>query len=116
MALNRHRALVFSDVDLDDVGQQRFARSFGPLTNAHPTVPSLEGEAHVLPVDSERGKANHWHTDVTFVVNPPQVSTLRSLVIPPYGGETLIADSGAAHRALPEVLRRFADTLVGAQQ
>jgi taurine dioxygenase len=109
--LNRHRALVFSDVNLDDAGQQRFARSFGPLTAAHPTVPSLDGAPNVLPVDSERGKANHWHTDVTFVVNPPQLSTLRSIVIPPYGGETLIADAGAAYRSLPEVLRRFADTL-----
>jgi alpha-ketoglutarate-dependent sulfate ester dioxygenase len=110
-ALNRHRALVFSDVDLDDAGQQRFLRSFGPLTTAHPTVPSVDGAAHVLPVDSERGKSNHWHTDVTFVVNPPQLSSLRSLVIPPYGGETLIADTGAAYRALPEPLARFADTL-----
>jgi alpha-ketoglutarate-dependent sulfate ester dioxygenase len=110
-ALNRHRALVFSDVDLDDAGQQNFLRSFGPLTTAHPTVPSLDGAAHVLPVDSERGKSNRWHTDVTFVVNPPQLSSLRSIVIPPYGGETLIADSGAAYRALPEPLARFADTL-----
>jgi alpha-ketoglutarate-dependent taurine dioxygenase len=94
LALNRHRALVFSDVHLEDAGQQRFVHSFGPLTSAHPTVPSLDGALHVLPVDSERGKSNHWHTDVTFVVNPPQLSSLRSLVVPSYGGETLIADSG----------------------
>jgi alpha-ketoglutarate-dependent taurine dioxygenase len=48
---------------------------------------------------------------VTFVLNPPQVSTLRSIVIPPYGGETLIANAGAAYRDLPEPLRAFADTL-----
>jgi taurine dioxygenase len=110
-ALGEHKALVFDDVHLDDVGQQRFAQAFGPLTAAHPTVPSLEDAPHVLPVDSERGRANHWHTDVTFVVNPPQLSTLRSIVIPPYGGETQIANTGAAYRALPDVLRRFADTL-----
>jgi alpha-ketoglutarate-dependent sulfate ester dioxygenase len=109
--LNEHKALVFSNVDIGDLGQQRFANAFGPLTAAHPTVPSLEGAPNVLPVDSELGRANHWHTDVTFVVSPPQLSTLRSIVIPPYGGETLIADTGAAYRALPEVLRNFADTL-----
>jgi alpha-ketoglutarate-dependent taurine dioxygenase len=109
--LNEHKALVFSDVHLDDAGQQRLAGWFGPLTAAHPTVPSLDGAPSVLPVDSQRGRSNHWHTDVTFVVNPPQASTLRSLVIPPYGGETLIANTGAAYRALPEPLRRFADTL-----
>lgn len=110
-ALNEHKALVFDGVDLDDEGQQRFARHFGELTTAHPTVPAVEGAPNVLPVDSERGRANHWHTDVTFVVNPPQASTLRSIVVPPYGGETLIANSAAAYRDLPEPLRKFADTL-----
>ena len=110
-ALNEHKALVFNNVDLDDAGQQNFARHFGELTTAHPTVSALDGAPNVLPVDSERGIANHWHTDVTFVVNPPQLSTLRSIVVPPYGGETLIANSGAAYRSLPEALRKFADTL-----
>ncbi|MFF7175681.1 TauD/TfdA dioxygenase family protein [Streptomyces pseudovenezuelae] len=111
-ALNAHKALVFSDVNLDDEGQQAFARHFGELTTAHPTVPAVDGAPNVLPVDSEGGRAaNHWHTDVTFVLNPPQASTLRSLTIPPYGGETLIADSAAAYRDLPEPLRRLADDL-----
>ncbi|WP_410583393.1 TauD/TfdA dioxygenase family protein [Amycolatopsis sp. lyj-108] len=110
-ALHEHKALVFSGVDLDDAGQQRFAEHFGELTKAHPTVPSVDGEPAILPVDSEQGRANQWHTDVTFVLNPPKASTLRSLVVPPYGGETLIADSAAAYRDLPEPLRAFADTL-----
>jgi taurine dioxygenase len=110
-ALNEHKALVFDNVHIDDAGQQRFARYFGHLTSAHPTVPSIDGQPNVLPVDSERGRANHWHTDVTFVLNPPQLSTLRSITIPPYGGETLIANSAAAYRDLPTPLRDFADTL-----
>ncbi|MDQ0910521.1 alpha-ketoglutarate-dependent taurine dioxygenase [Streptomyces canus] len=111
-ALNVHKALVFGDVNLDDRGQQAFARQFGELTTAHPTVPAVDGAPNVLPVDSEEGRAaNNWHTDVTFVLNPPQASTLRSLTIPPYGGETLIANSAAAYRNLPEPLRRLADGL-----
>jgi taurine dioxygenase len=110
-ALGEHKALVFDAPGLDDEGQQRFARHLGELTTAHPTVPAVEGAPNILPVDSERGRANHWHTDVTFVLNPPQASTLRSIVIPPYGGETLIANSAAAYRDLPEPLRKFADTL-----
>jgi len=110
-ALNVHKALVFDDVHLDDEGQEAFARHFGDLTTAHPTVSAVDGAPNVLPVDSERGRANHWHTDVTFVLNPPQASTLRSITIPPYGGETLIASSAAAYRDLPEPLRVLADTL-----
>jgi len=108
-ALNEHKALVFRGVSLDDEGQQRFAGYFGPLTSAHPTVPAVDGQPNVLPVDSEDGRVNYWHTDVTFVLNPPQASTLRS-IIPPYGGETLIANAGAAYADLPGPLRAFADS------
>ncbi|MEU1318843.1 TauD/TfdA dioxygenase family protein [Streptomyces tibetensis] len=111
-ALNAHKALVFDAEGLDDAGQQAFARHFGDITTAHPTVSAVDGAPNVLPVDSERGRAaNNWHTDVTFVLNPPQASTLRSITIPPYGGETLIASSAAAYRNLPESLRNLADGL-----
>jgi len=110
-ALNEHKALVFRGISLDDGGQQRFARYFGSLTTAHPTVPAVQGAPNVLPVDSQDGPVNHWHTDVTFVLNPPQASTLRSITVPPYGGETLIANTGAAYRDLPGPLREFAGTL-----
>ncbi|MFE5185464.1 TauD/TfdA dioxygenase family protein [Streptomyces sp. NPDC056628] len=111
-ALNVHKALVLDDVDLDDATHQDFVRHFGDVTTAHPTVSSIAGAPNVLPVDSERGRAaNHWHTDVTFVLNPPQATTLRSITLPPYGGETLIANAAAAYRQLPEPLRKLADTL-----
>ncbi|MFF3767360.1 TauD/TfdA dioxygenase family protein [Streptomyces sp. NPDC001922] len=111
-ALLEHKALVFRDQHLDDAAQLRFASLFGELTTAHPTVPSVEEQPSILPVDAEEGiRANHWHTDVTFVRTPPKVSTLRGIVVPPYGGNTLIANSAAAYRDLPEPLRELADKL-----
>ncbi|MEU1710501.1 TauD/TfdA family dioxygenase [Streptomyces sp. NPDC005706] len=110
-ALNEHKAIVFDDVDLDNAGQERVAGWFGDLTTAHPNVPAADGTANVLAVDSETSKANEWHTDVTFVVNPPQLTTLRSLLTTPYGGETLIANAAAAYSDLPEPLRALADSL-----
>ncbi|MGW7432431.1 TauD/TfdA dioxygenase family protein [Streptomyces sp. NPDC054861] len=111
-ALLEHKALVFRGQNLDDAGQLRFAALFGELTSAHPTVPSVDGQPGILPVDGEEGvRANRWHTDVTFVRTPPKASTLRGIVVPPYGGNTLIADSGAAYRDLPEPLRELADRL-----
>ena len=110
-AINEHKAIVFNDVSLDDSDQERVAGWFGELTTAHPNVPAADGTTNVLAVDSETSKANEWHSDVTFVVNPPQVSTLRSIITTPYGGETLIANAAAAYRDLPEPLRALADTL-----
>ncbi|WP_035806270.1 TauD/TfdA dioxygenase family protein [Kitasatospora mediocidica] len=111
-ALVAHKALFFRGQRLDDDGQTRFAEHFGPLTTAHPTVAALDGQPNVLAVDStEGGRANHWHTDVTFVRTPPKASTLRSLVVPPYGGNTLIANTQTAYRDLPDALRELADRL-----
>jgi alpha-ketoglutarate-dependent taurine dioxygenase len=109
--LNEHKVIVFDGVELDDEGQERVASWFGELTSAHPTVPAVPGTTNVLAVDSETSKANEWHSDVTFVVNPPQVSTLRSIVTTPYGGETLIANTAAAYRDLPEPLQDLAESL-----
>jgi alpha-ketoglutarate-dependent sulfate ester dioxygenase len=110
-ALNAHKVIVFDRAQLDDPGQERVASWFGDLTAAHPTVPAVPGTTNVLAVDSQTSKSNEWHSDVTFVVNPPQVSTLRSIVTTPYGGETLIANAAAAYRDLPESLRALADSL-----
>ncbi|WP_406335564.1 TauD/TfdA dioxygenase family protein [Streptomyces sp. NBC_00203] len=110
-ALNEHKAIVFDSVHLDNAGQERVAGWFGELTTAHPNVPAADGTTNVLAVDSESSKSNVWHTDVTFVLNPPQLTTLRPLVTTPYGGETLIANAAAAYRDLPDPLRALADSL-----
>jgi taurine dioxygenase len=111
-ALVEHKVLVFRGQHLDDEQHQRFASIFGELTLAHPTVPSVDGQANVLEVAGGEGaRANAWHTDVTFVVAPPKATTLRSLVIPPYGGDTLFSNTAAAYADLPEHLRVLADRL-----
>jgi len=111
-ALLAHKALFFRGQHLDEAAQIRFASAFGPLTSAHPTVPGLAGNATILPVQGGEGaRANAWHTDVTFVLAPPKASTLRSIVVPPYGGDTLIANTATAYTDLPEELRLLADRL-----
>ncbi|GAA1814363.1 TauD/TfdA family dioxygenase [Luedemannella flava] len=111
-ALLEHKALVFRNQHLDDEQQIRFASRFGPLTSAHPTVPSVQEQPNILPVDGEEGvRANNWHTDVTFVQTPPKITTLRGITIPEHGGPTLIANTATAYADLPEPLRALADKL-----
>jgi alpha-ketoglutarate-dependent taurine dioxygenase len=110
-ALLEHKVLFLRDQQhLDDVAQEAFARRFGE-TVAHPTVPALDG-TRLLELDSrEGGRANSWHTDVTFVDAYPKLSILRAVVIPPYGGDTVWANTAAAYQSLPPALRELADTL-----
>jgi taurine dioxygenase len=106
------KVLFFRGQDhLDLDGQVGFARLLGELTTAHPTVSGLAGSKHVLPIDSEAGRADSWHSDVTFVVRPPAFSVLRAVTLPATGGDTLWASTTAAYQALPAPLRALADSL-----
>lgn len=74
-------------------------------------MPSADGR-YSLGIDSDHGgRANQWHTDVTFVPAYPAFSILRAVVIPPYGGNTLWANTATAYDGLPEPLRVLADSL-----
>ena len=97
-ALYRHKVLFFrGQQHLDDAEQEAFARRWGqPL--AHPTVPSRPGTETLLELDSRHsGRANSWHTDVTFDLAYPQVSILSALTLPAYGGDTVLANTAAAY-------------------
>ncbi|MDD2547013.1 MAG: TauD/TfdA family dioxygenase [Burkholderiaceae bacterium] len=111
-ALLQHKVLFFrGQQHLDDAAHLAFARLWGNLV-PHPTVPSKGGAGHVLELDSfHGGRANSWHTDVTFDLAYPKVSVLRGVVIPPYGGDTVWANTVEAYAHLPAPLKALADTL-----
>ncbi|AEI44121.1 TauD/TfdA dioxygenase family protein [Paenibacillus mucilaginosus] len=112
-ALLKHKVLFFRDQHhLDDAEQEAFARLLGEPV-AHPTVPVKEGSDYVLELDSSGhgGRADSWHTDVTFVADYPKASILRALTVPGSGGDTVWANTAAAYAHLPAELRELADKL-----
>lgn len=112
-ALRRHKVIFFRDQGhLDDAGQERFTARLGELA-AHPTTPARAGSSAIFELDSAdgRGRADRWHTDVTFTDAYPKLSVLRAVVIPPLGGDTVWANTVAAYEHLPQSLKSFADNL-----
>jgi len=113
-ALLTHRVIFFRDQSqLNDVEQEGFARLLGDLV-LHPTEPIRENTAAVLDVGAapRGGKpSNYWHTDMTALEAPPRYSVLRAVTVPPYGGDTLFANTVAAYDDLSPELRQLADTL-----
>jgi alpha-ketoglutarate-dependent taurine dioxygenase len=109
-ALLAHRVVFIRDQQhATDADQRAFASILGTVTKPHPTV-SGDGDA-ILPIDSENGAANSWHTDVTFVDRVPSASILRAITLPPYGGTTVWANTAAAYANLPEGLKALAASL-----
>jgi taurine dioxygenase len=125
-ALLQHKVIFFPAQHLAPAEHVAFARNFGELTPAHPVIPGIKGFPEVFEIDytkaakQQRGSGAardpyeglSWHTDVTFVENPPLGSILNALVIPPAGGDTMFSDQRSAYEALSEVMREFLDRLV----
>lgn len=110
-ALLEHKVVFFRGQDhLDDDAHQAFAETMGPLTTAHPTVNT--GSRRIFKVTADKGMAaNAWHTDVTFVDRVPAISVLRAVALPPYGGNTVWANTVAAYDALPASLKALVEDL-----
>ena len=108
-ALLWHKVVFLRDQQhATDADQRAFGRLLGPLTKPHPTI---AGDGGVLPIDAEQGKANSWHTDVTFVDRVPAISVLRAITLPPYGGTTVWANTAEAYRRLHPALKALAGDL-----
>ncbi|POP47627.1 taurine dioxygenase [Superficieibacter electus] len=111
-ALVKYKVLFFRrQHQLTDEAHQAFGARFGKIV-AHPTVPSPEG-TKLFELDASKGggRADSWHTDVTFVEAFPKISILRGVTIPEYGGDTVWANTARAYELLPEALKQFVGTL-----
>ncbi|MCB8878006.1 TauD/TfdA dioxygenase family protein [Acidisoma silvae] len=112
-ALLRHKVVFFrAQTHLTDEEQERFSLRFGSLI-PHPTQKPREGSNAILELDSRGGggRADTWHTDVTFVDAYPKISILRGVTIPPVGGDTVWSNTAAAYSDLPPALKSLAEQL-----
>lgn len=120
-ALLRWKVVFFRDQDITATQQIAFGRRFGEVTPAHPTLPAeIPEHPEILVLDNRKfsgGDAagprieSRWHTDVTFVPNPPMGSILRGVVVPPYGGDTQWTNLAVAYERLSAELRDLLDGL-----
>lgn len=114
-ALLLHKVVFFRGQQLTPVSHVAFARRFGLVTAANQILPGLENHPHVFELDYGYGgkaiPANVWHTDMTFLHRPPLGVVLRAVTVPPWGGDTLWANTAYAYTQLSAELRTLADTL-----
>jgi alpha-ketoglutarate-dependent sulfate ester dioxygenase len=87
--------------------RKRLQSFWGDLV-PHPTIPSIEGTKHVLDVDGVTG-ASAPHIGVTFVDAYAQISLLRLVIVPGYGGDTVCANTATSYESLSAQLRDLAE-------
>jgi taurine dioxygenase len=112
-ALLDHLVLFFRGQHIDDEQHLAFALRFGPL-HVSPLATKYQDTDAVVVLDqvSPKGEGGDvWHSDNTFLADPPMGSLLRSVQLPSVGGDTCFASTYAAYEALSDPLRAFVDTL-----
>ncbi|NQW08750.1 MAG: TauD/TfdA family dioxygenase [Alphaproteobacteria bacterium] len=119
-AFDRHAGLLFHDQHLEPEALVAFSRRFGDLDhapvmeNGQTAVPGLPEVYLVSNIEGADGKPIGslgageavWHTDMSYLDMPPDISMLNAVEVPPSGGDTWLCGMHAAYEALPEALKR----------
>lgn len=112
-ALTEHLVLFFHDQPLTPEQQIAFGRNFGEL-HIHPYIPPLAGYPEVMALRSRPTgparmayQSNRWHTDLTYVQDPPKARILHAVEVPAAGGDTMWLSLYAPYDALSPAMQAF---------
>ncbi len=108
--------IFFRDQDLSPAQFMQFAQAMGEPVE-YPFVKGLEGFPNIIEVKKlEHERSNFggvWHSDTTYLEEPPMGSMLLARKIPPYGGDTLFANQYLAWDTLSDTMKHMLRPLKG---
>jgi taurine dioxygenase len=107
-ALLDHLVIFFRDQDLPPKRFLALARRFGTPIE-YPFVKGIEGFPEIINVakleDETVNFGGVWHSDTTYLQEPPMATLLVAREVPEAGGDTLFANQYLAYDTLSEKLR-----------
>ena len=115
-ALLDHQVIFFREQSLTPDEQVAFSRRFGPFSPV-PFVEPLADHPEVIAVVREPSEQTGlvfgglWHSDFSFLPEPPMGSILHAIEVPPYGADTIWANQYLAYRGLSHGLRSMLSPL-----
>jgi taurine dioxygenase len=100
----RHRVLAIRGADKGDAALVDFLASLGLLTftRGETPVPGAQWLNIVSNVGRTTPPRSVFHTDSSYVAQPPAFTAMRALLLPQSGGATLFSDQVRAYDRLPE--------------
>lgn len=99
-----HKVLAFVDPGMDDDALERFTIAMGGF-GEDPFFDPIPGRNHIAAIQREADEtsplfAENWHSDWSFLPQPPSGTCLLAREIPPHGGDTLFSNQVAAFAAM----------------
>jgi len=115
-AFLEHLVVFFRDQPLPPDRFMALAERFGTPVE-YPFVTGIEGWPQIIQVAKlEHETVNFggiWHSDTTYLEEPPMGTMLVAREVPAHGGDTLFANQYLAYESLSEGLRKTLDGLKG---
>ncbi len=105
-----HQVVFFQGQALTPERQVAFSRRFGPFSPV-PFIEPTPDHPEVIAVVREASETQPftfgslWHSDFSFLAEPPFASILHTLEVPPVGGDTLWASQTLAYSTLSSGMR-----------
>ncbi len=94
----------------------QFARAFGTPVE-YPFVKGIDEYPEIIEVKKlEHERVNFggiWHSDTTYLAEPPMGTMLLSKVVPPYGGDTIFSNQVLAYESLSPTMQHLLEDLQG---
>ena len=107
--LLEHKVLFFREQNITPEEQISLAKHFGPLEK-HVYVKPRENYPEIIRIikgpEEKHQWGETWHTDVSYNVKPTKVIILRSIKIPPVGGDTMFSNMEIAYETLDEKIKK----------
>ena len=106
----QHHVLAFPEQALSDERLERVVDYFG-VFGSEPFFGTIDGSDHVVALTRKADEkaplfAENWHSDWSFLPQPPIGTCLYSIVIPPVGGDTGFINQQKALQEMPLQLRK----------
>jgi taurine dioxygenase len=115
-ALLDYLVIFLRDQKVTPQEQVAFARHFGEPME-YPQLRGLPEAPLITPVVKLEHERNNfggiWHSDTTYLAEPPMGSMLLALEVPPYGGDTMFANQYLAYQALSDEIKKTLHGLIG---
>ena len=115
-ALLDHGVIFFRDQDLPPDRLLALARRFGTPVE-YPFLKGIEGFPEIITVSKlEDEKINFggvWHSDTTYLQEPPMATLLVAREVPEAGGDTIFANQYLAYETLSDGMKRLLAGLKG---
>jgi len=115
-ALLDHLVIFFRDQDLPPARFLAFARSLGrPIE--YPFVAGIDGYPEIIAVTKLPHQTINfggaWHSDTTYLPEPPMATMLLAQELPTHGGDTQFANQYLAYDALSDGMKSLLQRLRG---